>query len=207
MSQWEELQRTPIADVRHRAAIVDAWNDIEHVDVPGGTRYAWNDGGGQASGWFFADDGRVLLLTYDHESALNFYDDDYSAQRSLFEGVPTELVAMVANQPENYEFLNVGTTGDTLPHASGVFWFDGSAWHVAQGLTDYCAGNGIDLYTDTGFANDVGFDYTVRDCLFGKEFTPESIIGEQVANGWYEEPGARERATERLRAVFEAHRA
>lgn len=58
MSAWEALKQTPIDEVRRRAAIVDQWNDIESVEVPGGTRYAWNDGGGQSSGWFFADDGR-----------------------------------------------------------------------------------------------------------------------------------------------------
>ncbi|WP_267899700.1 hypothetical protein [Mycobacteroides salmoniphilum] len=44
------MQQTPIEEVRRRAAIVDQWNDIESVEVPGGTRYAWNDDGGQSAG-------------------------------------------------------------------------------------------------------------------------------------------------------------
>ncbi len=46
-------------------------------------------------------------------------------------------MAFVTNQPENYEFLNVTdqATGDTLPHASRVFWFDGTSWHMPQGLS------------------------------------------------------------------------
>lgn len=203
MGIWEELQRTPIDDVRRRASIVDTWNGIEPVDVPGGVRYAWNDGGGQASGWFFADDGRVLLLTYEHESTLNFYDDDYAGQRALFDGVPAELVAMVANRPENYEFLNVDSgNGETLPHASGVFWFDGAAWHIAQGLVDYCVAHDITPYADGRFTFEIGFEYAVGDCRFGAEFTPETLIAEQVANGYYEEPGEHEEALGRLRALF-----
>ncbi|MBE5465056.1 MULTISPECIES: hypothetical protein [Mycobacteroides] len=207
MSAWEALKQTPIDEVRRRAAIVDQWNDIESVEVPGGTRYAWNDGGGQSSGWFFADDGKVLLLTYEHESALNFYDGDYAAQLEVFRGVPAELVALVANRPESYEFHNVTetSTGQTLPHASGVFWFDGASWHIADGLLTYCERNGIALFGGTGFSRDVGFDYAVGDCLFGREFTPEAVIAEQVANGWYEEAGEREEALQRLRAVFDAH--
>ncbi|MBX8688072.1 hypothetical protein GO011_11605 [Mycobacterium sp. 20091114027_K0903767] len=207
MGMWEDLQRTPIDEVRRRAAIVDKWNDIEPVEIPGGTRYAWNDGGGQSSGWFFADDGQVLLLTFEHESALNFYDGDYASQAEAFGGVPAELVALVANRPESYEFLNVSDelTGNTLPHASGVFWFDGTSWHIAAGLVAYCERNGIALSPDAGFGHDVGFDYAVGDCLFGREFTPEAVIAEQVANGWYDQAGEKEDALERLRVVFDAY--
>ncbi|MBA0048523.1 hypothetical protein [Mycobacterium sp. NPDC050853] len=207
MGVWEDLQQTPIEEVRRRAAIIDQWNDIDSVEVPGGTRYAWNDGGGQSSGWFFADDGKVLLLTFEHESALNFYDSDYAGQAEIFRGLPDELVALVANQPESYEFLNLTETPseNTLPHASGVFWFDGTTWHIAAGLIAYCEKNGITPLTDAGFSHDVGFDYAVGDCLFGKEFTPEAVIAEQVANGWYEEEGEKEEALIRLRSVFDAH--
>ncbi|AMW19441.1 hypothetical protein [Mycobacteroides chelonae] len=206
MGVWEDLQQTRIEEIRRRAAIVDRWNDIQSVEVQGGVRYAWNDGGGQSSGWFFADDGKVLLLTYEHESALNFYDSDYAAQAELFGGVPQELVALVANRPESYEFLNLTdtTTGNTLPHASGVFWFDGT-WHIAAGLIAYCERTGIDLFGPSGFSHDVGFDYAVGDCLFGKEFTPETVIAEQVANGWYEEDGEEKEALIRLRSVFDAY--
>ncbi|TWS25835.1 hypothetical protein FK268_00750 [Tsukamurella sputi] len=203
MSTWEELQRTSITEVRRRAAIVDTWNDIEPVEVPGGKRFAWNDGGGQAAGWFFAADGRVLLLTYEHESTLNFYDGDFAEQRAVFGGVPEDLVAMVANQPENYEFLNVSDNeGASLPHASGVFWFDGAQWHVAPGLIEYCTTHDIPLFTSDGFAFDVGFDYALAAYRFGQEFTPESLIAEQVANGYYQEPGEKETALGLLRTVF-----
>ncbi|MBS4100082.1 hypothetical protein [Tsukamurella paurometabola] len=205
MGTWEDLQRTPIADVRRRAAIVDTWNGIEPVDVPGGVRFAWNDGGGQAAGWFFADDGRVLLLTYEHESVLNFYED-YASQLSVFGGVPDALVAIVADRPESYEFLNTeNDQGRTLPHASGVFWFDGARWQIAQGLVEYCATHDITLIADGVFSHDVGFEYALGDCRFGEEFTPEALIAEQVANGYYEEPGEEEAALGALRAVFAAY--
>ncbi|BDH58034.1 hypothetical protein [Tsukamurella sp. PLM1] len=161
--------------------------------------------GGQAAGWFFADDGRVLLLTYEHESVLNFYDD-YASQLSVFGGVPDELVAMVADRPESYEFLNSeNDEGGTLPHASGVFWFDGARWHVAQGLVEYCAAHDIALFADGAFSHDVGYDYALGDYRFGEEFTPEALIAEQVANGYYEEPGEEEAALGALRAVFAAY--
>lgn len=90
---------------------------------------AWTDGSGQSAEWFFTDGGQVLLLTFEHEGALNFYDSDYASQAEVFDGVPAELMAFVRDQPENYEFLNVTdqATGNTLPHASGVFWFDSAS--------------------------------------------------------------------------------
>lgn len=165
---WKDLQGTPIDEVRRRAAIVDRWNDIAAVEVPGGVRYGWNDGGGQASGWFFADDGRVLLLTFEHESPVNFQVRDYGGQAELFAGVPAELVELVANRPPSYEFSTVtdAATGNTLPHATGVFWFDGASWHIAPGLVTCCERRSVDVFAGSGF------EYCTGDCLFGREFTP-----------------------------------
>lgn len=207
MGMWEDLRRTPIDEIRRRAAIVGLWNDIEPVEILGAVRYAWTDGSGQSAEWFFTDGGQVLLLTFEHEGALNFYDSDYASQAEVFDGVPAGLMAFVRDQPENYEFLNVTdqATGDTLPHASGVFWFDGASWHIAAGLIGHCERNGIDLLEDGEFSHSVGFEYALSEFLLGREFTPESFVDDQIANGWYGKTGEKEQALGRLRAVFEAY--
>lgn len=151
------------------------------------------------------EDGLVLLLTFEHESALNFYDNRYDAQAEVFSGVPAGLVKLVANQPENYEFLHVtdDITGNTLPHASGIFWFDGGSWHIASGLVSYCERNNVTLFAGNQLGHDVGFDYALSECLFGKDFSPETLQAEQIASGWYDEPDEATGALERVRVIFD----
>ncbi|MEU3600215.1 hypothetical protein ABZ714_16070 [Streptomyces sp. NPDC006798] len=204
---WDALTATPLPEVRRRAAVVDALTAIEPVTVPGAHRLAWNDGGGQSAVWYFAEDGRVLLLTFDHESELNLYaEGDYALQESLYGGVPDALVELVRDRPENYESLNLKdpVTGRTIHYAGGVFWYDGTRWHIADGLTEYCRREGIDLFGESGF------DYCLDVYLFGQEFTPEAVVAARAEDGRYDRAGAadekqRETDLAEIREVFTRH--
>lgn len=164
---WDALRATPLPEVRRRAALVDEMTDIDPVTVTGARRLAWNDGGGQSTVWYFADDGQVLLLTFDHESMLNLYaEGNYALQESLYDGVPESLVALLRDRPENYESLNLkdSTTGRTIHYAGGVFWYDGTRWHVADGLVEHCRREDLDLFREAGF------DYCLAVYRFGEDF-------------------------------------
>ncbi|MGW6539736.1 hypothetical protein ACWGBV_26070 [Streptomyces sp. NPDC055051] len=165
---WAALAATPLPEVRRRAGLVDELVGIEPVKVPGAERLAWNDGGGQSAVWYFADDGRALLLTFDHESELNLYaEEDFDLQESFYEGVPAPLVDLVRDRPENYESLNLTdpATGRTIHYAGGVFWYDGAGWHVADGLAEHTRREDMDLFRESGF------DYCLRPYRFGQDYT------------------------------------
>ncbi|MEU2249658.1 hypothetical protein [Streptomyces sp. NPDC019224] len=169
-STWDALAATPLSEVRRRAAVMDELAKVAPVTVPGAQRLAWNDGGGQSAVWYFAEDGRALLLTFDHEAQLNMFgEDEFALQEAFYKGVPDDLVALVRDRPESYESLNLTdfATGRTIHYAGGVFWYDGTRWHVADGVAEYCRREDIDLF------NESGFDYCLRGYCFGREFTPE----------------------------------
>ncbi|WP_228899072.1 hypothetical protein [Streptomyces sp. DH1] len=200
---WDALTVTPLPEIRRRAAVLDDLAQVDPVTVPGAHRLAWNDGGGQSAVWYFTEDGRVLLLTFDHESVLNLYaEDDFALQESLFEGVPESLVTLVRDRPENYESLNLtdATTGRTIHYAGGVFWYDGTRWQVSDGLAEYCRREGVDLFGESGF------DYCLDAYRLGQDFTPESIVADRDEDGGYEDEKEREADLAGLREVFGRHR-
>ncbi|MCX5037980.1 hypothetical protein QMA61_07935 [Streptomyces coelicoflavus] len=199
---WDALSATPLPEVRRRAAVVDALTGVGPVTVPGAHRLAWNDRGGQSAVWYFADDGRVLLLTFDHESELNLYaEEDYALQESLYDGVPEALVALVRDRPENYESLNLtdSATGRTIHYAGGVFWYDGTRWHVSDGLAEYCRREDEDLFGESGFA------YCLGAYGFGRDFTPETVVATRDADGRYKDAREREADLLAVREVFTRH--
>ncbi|CAL9279974.1 hypothetical protein [Streptomyces sp. SudanB91_2054] len=200
---WDALTVTPLPEIRRRAAVLDDLAQVDPVTVPGAHRLAWNDGGGQSAVWYFTEDGRVLLLTFDHESVLNLYaEDDFALQESFFEGVPESLVTLVRDRPENYESLNLtdATTGRTIHYAGGVFWYDGTRWQVSDGLAEYCRREGVDLFGESGF------DYCLDAYRLGQDFTPESIVAGRDKDGRYEDEKEREADLAGLREVFGRHR-
>ncbi|MET9983690.1 hypothetical protein [Streptomyces rochei] len=200
---WDALTVTPLPEIRRRAAVLDDLAQVDPVTVPGAHRLAWNDGGGQSAVWYFTEDGRVLLLTFDHESVLNLYaEDDFALQESFFEGVPESLVTLVRDRPENYESLNLtdATTGRTIHYAGGVFWYDGTRWQVSDGLAEYCRREGVDLFGESGF------DYCLDAYRLGQDFTPESIVAGRDEDGRYEDEKEREADLAGLREVFGRHR-
>ncbi|MFC8944696.1 hypothetical protein K5X85_01775 [Streptomyces sp. A144] len=200
---WDALTVTPLPEIRRRAAVLDDLAQVDPVTVPGAHRLAWNDGGGQSAVWYFTEDGRVLLLTFDHESVLNLYaEDDFALQESFFEGVPESLVTLVRDRPENYESLNLtdATTGRTIHYAGGVFWYEGTRWQVSDGLAEYCRREGVDLFGESGF------DYCLDAYRLGQDFTPESIVADRDEDGRYEDEKEREADLAGLREVFGRHR-
>ncbi|RSS02163.1 hypothetical protein EF913_16325 [Streptomyces sp. WAC04189] len=200
---WDALTVTPLPEIRRRAAVLDDLAEVDPVTVPGAHRLAWNDGGGQSAVWYFTEDGRVLLLTFDHESVLNLYaEDDFALQESFFEGVPESLVTLVRDRPENYESLNLtdATTGRTIHYAGGVFWYDGTRWQVSDGLAEYCRREDVDLFGESGF------DYCLDAYRLGQDFTPESIVAGRDEDGGYEDEKEREADLAGLREVFGRHR-
>ncbi|MCX4844781.1 hypothetical protein [Streptomyces sp. NBC_00893] len=201
-AMWDALAATPLPEVRRRAAIVDDLAEVEPVTVTGARRLAWNDRGGQSAVWYFAEDGHVLLLTFDHESDLNLYaEEDFALQESFYGGVPESLVALVRDRPENYESLNLtdSATGRTIHHAGGVFWYDGTRWHVSDGLGEYCRREDADLFGESGF------DYCLDAYRFGQAFTPETVVEIRDEDGRYEDEKEKEADLPGVHEVFTRH--
>jgi len=196
---WAALGATTLDEVRRRAAIIDAVTEIEPVEVDGAVRCAWNDGGGQSAVWYFTPDKHALLLTFDHESALNlFAEGTYPEQEARSGGVPEHLVRLVRDRPENYESLNIvdQDTGATILYAGGVFWFDGERWAQAEGFVDHCRREGFDAFGESGFT------YCLDDYRFGEEFTPELIVEGRAEDGYYEDDAEREKDLAGIREIF-----
>ncbi|WP_053141746.1 hypothetical protein [Streptomyces ambofaciens] len=199
---WDALVATPLPEVRHRAAVVDDLAEVKPVTVAGAHRLAWNDRGGQSAVWYFTDDGRVLLLTFDHESSLNLYaEEDFALQESFFEGVPEPLVALVRDRPENYESLNLtdSATGRTIHYAGGVFWYDGTHWHVSSGLAEHCRREDVDLFGESGF------DYCLGVYRFGQDFTAETSVAIREEDGRYDDEKQKEADLTSVREVLIRH--
>ncbi|MFF2773818.1 hypothetical protein ACFVU3_02835 [Streptomyces sp. NPDC058052] len=199
---WEALAATPLQEVLRRAVVVDDLAEVAPVTVPGARRLAWNDGGGQSAVWYFAEDGRALLLTFDHESELNLYaEEEFALQESFYEGVPAPLVDLVRDRPENYESLNLTDpeSGRTIHYAGGAFWYDGTRWHVADGLADHCGREGLDLFGESGF------DYCLDVYRLGRDFTPEAVVADRDEDGCYEDEKEKEADLPVVREVFARH--
>lgn len=200
---WESLQRTNLDEVLRRATLVELCReDIDHGANSVGQRWVWNDGGGQSTVWHFFSDGRVLLLTFDHESPLNLFGTGaYAEQLALYAGVPEDMLSVVLNQPENYESLNLvdDAIGATVHYAGGIFWCDGTQWHIAQGLVDYCQTHDLDLWEDSGFS------YCIEPYRFGESFTVEDVLEQRREDDHYWEqdsPADVEQAIEKDRQAL-----
>ncbi|MER7334108.1 MULTISPECIES: hypothetical protein [unclassified Micromonospora] len=178
---WHALRATPIREARRRAAIVSELTYNEPTTVDDAERFAWNDGGGQSTVWYFVPDGRALLLTFDPEADLSVGWDQYDEQESLYRDVPDDLVHLARNRPPNHESSNVTDreTGDRIHWACGVFWFDDEQWRVAEGLLDHCDQTGVDPMIGSAF------DYCLGVYRFGRDFlTPEEVVEDQTS-GWF----------------------
>ncbi|MGH3380560.1 MAG: hypothetical protein ACRDP6_38075 [Actinoallomurus sp.] len=175
-----ELDATPLAELRRRAAIVTALSDgpasfaqkSVSYRVDGATRFAWNDSGGQSIQWYFTDAGRALLIAFEHEGELNAPGPggDFALQRTYYRGVPDDLLRYAGDRTPAYENLTVTDpeTGATLLLATGVCWYDGAHWHIADGLLEYCADEGIDLDHESGL--------DLSPYVLDRDFTPESYL-------------------------------
>ncbi|ONM48601.1 hypothetical protein [Nocardia donostiensis] len=200
---WAALKATPLAELRRRAAIVSELFESVPKSVDGAQRYGWYDGSGQSTVWYFSTGDRVLLLTFHHEEALNLcYDDsNYALQEHFYDGVPEDLVRLVRNRPENGESLNLTDpeTENTIHAASGIFWYDGCRWHIADGVVDCCRSE------DLVFFDECGLDTCLHVYQFGQDFTPEDIIRNRAWWGWYADDSAEQAALADLREIVARH--
>jgi hypothetical protein len=206
-----ELDGTPPAELRRRAAIVTALSDgpasfsrkSVSYRVDGATRFAWNDSGGQSLKWYFTDDGRILLLGFEHEGELNARGPgtDFALQRTYYRGVPDDLMRYAGDRTPAYENLTVTDpeTGAELLTATGVCWYDGVHWHLADGLIEYCDDQGIDVDFESGL--------DLSPYVLDREFTPESYLDHYYCRDEGDElPGAERAAVlDAIRPVFAAH--
>lgn len=182
VDNWDALQRTPIPELQRRAALIEMIDDfLEPSPVENGL-FVWEDGGGQNTAWQFSDDGRVLLLTYEHEGLLNVINEELIVQRGFYDGVPTDLMELVLRDSAATGFIDFSDESlGTLLVASGVFWFDGDVWHIAEGLTRYCAENDV-------YIGESGFDYCTRPYLLGQDFTADTYYQKFALMDWMKEP-------------------
>ncbi|MFT4127300.1 MAG: hypothetical protein QM662_13865 [Gordonia sp. (in: high G+C Gram-positive bacteria)] len=152
MPWWHAMATCSYDDLRRRAAIIEQVESddgaslwVRPTPVAGFEHFSWANGCGDCAHWFFHPSGQILLTTFDHEDELNVYGFyDYSRQLGFLDGVPAELRRAVLDLPDDSIFLTIRSADRmrSVLAVSGVFWFDGTGWHVAQGLIDYAAANG-----------------------------------------------------------------
>ncbi|MCH6160841.1 hypothetical protein [Streptomyces marispadix] len=206
-----ELDATPLAELRRRAAIVTALSGgpgtfsqkSVSYRVDGATRFAWNDSGGQSVKWYFTDDGRALLIAFEHEGELNLPGptDEFALQRTYYRGVPDDLLRYAGDRTRAYENITLTDpeTGATLLTATGVCWYDGAHWHIADGLLAYCAEEGIDLDFESGL--------DMSPYVLGRDFTPETYLDHYYYRDEGDDLPVAERAAvlDAIRPVFAQH--
>ncbi|MFD5895317.1 hypothetical protein [Streptomyces sp. NPDC060366] len=90
-------------------------------------------------------------------------------------------------------------TGATLLMATGVCWYDGARWHVADGLLEYCAEHGIDLDFESGL--------DLSPYVLDRDFTPESYLDHYYHRDDADTLTVAERATvlDAIRPVFDRY--
>lgn len=168
---WSLLGRLSVENLRRRARVLQVLSEAEPHSLDACDLFRWGSGGGDNASWVFAADGRILLLVFDHESELNLFSDyEVGAQTAMYNGIPDDLLVHVRGLPDREPFLMVGDGADAVPAASGVFWFDGVAWHPADGLSTLVSERGLNLVRDSGIAHCTSW------YLLDQEFTPESLI-------------------------------
>ena len=176
---WAGLDVVPPGEVHRRALIAQRLSGAQPAIIGPLSLIGWESGGGDYATWLFAPDGQVLLLVFDHECDLNLYvDDEVDAQIGMYEGLPEMLLGPVRGLPDGKDFLMVGTGEDSVPVASGVFWFDGATWSATRGLRELAQSRGLDLMSDSGFR------YCTSVYRFDREFTPEALAADGAEVRW-----------------------
>ncbi|MFD0556462.1 hypothetical protein FB566_1702 [Stackebrandtia endophytica] len=166
------LRATHPRELCFRLEVLTRIDGREPVTVDGVTHYGFGNGAGDTVNAWFTDDGRGLVVTFDHNGELNFYEDG-PAQAALYEGVPDDLLGLVRNVPETDTMLSaLLPDGTELVVASGVFHFSGPC-AMADGLVSWLQKSGLDT-TDTGI------DWLLESFLALRDFSP-ATVAETVA--------------------------
>jgi len=175
------LRRTHPRDLRRRLEVLTRVDGHEPTTADEVTHLGFGNGAGDTVNAWLAADGRALVVTFDHTSALNS-PGDALAHAALYDGVPEDLLALVRDVPETATTLNVPhPDGGTLVAATGIFHFSGPC-AMADGLVTRLqeSGAGIEA-TGAGRLLD-GF-------LTMKDFTPATVA--EAAEWWSAEGIAR----------------
>ncbi|UVS80491.1 DUF6357 family protein [Actinokineospora sp. UTMC 2448] len=166
------LRRTHPRELRRRLDILTRVDGREPTTTAGVTHFGFGNGGGDTVNAWFTADGRGLVVTFDHTSTLNSYEDP-RAQAALYDGVPADLLALAGNAPETV--LTVPhPDGGTLVAATGVFTFSGPC-AMAEGLVSRLQEARLGVKA-------TGVGWLLEDFLAMEDFTPEAVA-ETV--GWW----------------------
>ena len=135
-----------------KAKSVSKKTNVEVLDHDGWTKTGWQNGAGDASVLWFHDDGRILALTFDHESELSLFDHrDADAQRAYLTGLPDDMRQLVASDANHDPLSTLSDAAGTVAVVTGAFWRDDHGWQIADGLKErICADASLELL-DTGY--------------------------------------------------------
>ncbi|MBB4905910.1 DUF6357 family protein [Actinophytocola algeriensis] len=175
------LRRTHPRELRRRLEVLTYVDGREPTTVAGVTHCGFGNGGGETVNAWFAADGRGLVVTFDHTSALNS-SDDARAQAALYDGVPADLLDLVRDVPEADTTLGVShPDGGTLVAATGIFTFSGPC-AMADGL--------VSRLTEARLGvEDTGVGWLVEGFLAMEDFTPAAVA--EAVKWWSAEDIAR----------------
>lgn len=175
------LRRTHPRDLRTRLEVLTRIDGRKPVTADGVTHYGFGNGVGDTVNAWFTDEGRGLVVTFDHNGELNFYEDG-PAQAALYEGVPEDLLALVRNVPETDTTLSaLLPDGTELVVATGVFHFSGPC-AMADGLVSRLQESQLD-------AEDTGVGWLLEGFLAMEDFSPTTVA--ETVSWWSAEDIAR----------------
>lgn len=126
------LRRTHPRELRRRLAVLTRAGGREPETVDGVTHYGFGNGGGDLVDAWFGADGRGLVVTFAHASAVH-------PRAALYDGVPADLLALAGDAPD----------------ATGVFTFSGPC-AMADGLVSHLEAHRLGI-EDTGVGLLAGF--------------------------------------------------
>ncbi|RSN05193.1 hypothetical protein DMC63_38770 [Streptomyces sp. WAC 05977] len=191
-SEFDEspLRRTHPRELRRRLDVLTRIDGREPATAGGVTHFGFGNGGGDTVNAWFTAEGRGLVVTFDHTSPLNFYEDP-QAQAALYDGVPADLLALVTEADTTLEVSRPG--GGTLAAATGVFTFSGPC-AMADGLVSHLQETRLGI-------EDTGAGWLLDGFLAPESFTPDAVAeavawwsAEDIARG-FAAAGEQEQAT------------
>lgn len=168
------LRRTHPQELRRRLSILAAIDGNEVRTADGVTHYGFGNGAGDTVNAWFTSAGRGLLITFDHESELNAYENP-DANAAHYAGVPDDLAALARNVPDSETMLAADhPDGGTLAAATGVFHFSAPVT-MAEGLVTRLQDNSADVEA-------TGLPFLVESFLQIDDFNPDTLA---AATAWW----------------------
>ncbi|HIV56687.1 MAG TPA: hypothetical protein H9902_01905 [Candidatus Stackebrandtia faecavium] len=161
------LRRTHPQELRRRLGILTAIDGNEVHVADGVTHYRYGNGAGDTVNAWFTSAGRGLLITFDHESDLNAYNDP-ETNAAYYDGVPDDLVALARDVPDSMTTLSADhPDGGTLVAATGVFHFSAPVT-MSAGLVARLQETSLDIH-------ETGLSFLVDSFLQIDDFNPDTV--------------------------------